>query len=46
MAYSKPSKEAIVAKPKKNKTKEENVGDEVRERRRGGSHNGKPYGSF
>ena len=44
VAHSKPSKEATVAKLKG--TKEENTGDEVRERSRDGSDHEKPCGSF
>lgn len=44
MKSSKPSKQSTVAKPKK--IKDENVGDEVKERSGRGSDHGKPYGPF
>lgn len=44
VAYSEPSKEAIVTKP--TGTKEENIGDEVRKKSQHGSDPEKPYVSF
>lgn len=44
MTHSKPSKEPIVAQPKG--IKDENVGDEVRERSRDDSDDEKPDGPF